>query len=89
MVSEGFFDCSNSICRCGSCWLSILRPKHSGSRQLMVTRLVTGAFLKEQKSDAIYSTEAEYIALSGCYQQLGNAKFYVGTLKHLADEVDE
>nr|GEY27956.1 hypothetical protein [Tanacetum cinerariifolium] len=26
MVSEGFFDCSNSICRCGSCWLSRYTP---------------------------------------------------------------
>nr|GEV80979.1 hypothetical protein [Tanacetum cinerariifolium] len=26
MVSEGFFDCFNSICRCGSCWLSRYTP---------------------------------------------------------------
>ncbi|GKG06565.1 hypothetical protein Tco_0329534, partial [Tanacetum coccineum] len=26
MVSEGFFYCSNSICRCGSCWLSRYTP---------------------------------------------------------------
>nr|GEY45791.1 retrovirus-related Pol polyprotein from transposon TNT 1-94 [Tanacetum cinerariifolium] len=26
MVSEGFFDCSNSICRCGSRWLSRYTP---------------------------------------------------------------
>ncbi|GKG11193.1 hypothetical protein Tco_0342593, partial [Tanacetum coccineum] len=26
MVSEGFFECSNRICRCGSCWLSRHTP---------------------------------------------------------------
>nr|GFA50719.1 retrotransposon protein, putative, unclassified [Tanacetum cinerariifolium] len=42
MVSEGFFCCSNSFCRCGSRWL----PRYSPN------------------------TEAEYIALSGCYAQI-------------------
>ncbi|GJT97839.1 hypothetical protein Tco_1093357 [Tanacetum coccineum] len=62
---------------------------------------------KRQKSVAISSTKAEYIAMSGCCAQilwmrsqltnygLGfnkipmNAKFYTGTLKKLADEVEE
>ncbi|GJY16489.1 hypothetical protein Tco_0386911 [Tanacetum coccineum] len=41
----------------------------SGSMQLLGDRLVSWS-LKRQKSDAISSTEAEYIALSGCCAQV-------------------
>ncbi|GJT08519.1 retrovirus-related pol polyprotein from transposon TNT 1-94 [Tanacetum coccineum] len=41
----------------------------SGSMQLLGDRLVSWSF-KRQKSAAISSTEAEYIALSGCYAQI-------------------
>ncbi|GJX33556.1 retrotransposon protein, putative, ty1-copia subclass [Tanacetum coccineum] len=41
----------------------------SGSMQLLGDRLVSWTS-KRQKSAAIYSTEAEYIALSGCYAQV-------------------
>ncbi|GJY56828.1 hypothetical protein Tco_0455943 [Tanacetum coccineum] len=60
MVSEGFFDCSNSICRCGSCWLS----KDTRRTRLEVCnfcgdKLVIGP-TKRQKS-AAYQYEAEFI----------------------------
>ncbi|GJT38613.1 retrovirus-related pol polyprotein from transposon TNT 1-94 [Tanacetum coccineum] len=45
------------------------RRSTSGSMQLFGDRLVTWSS-KKQKSTAISSTEAEYIALSGCYAQI-------------------
>ncbi|GKA00227.1 putative ribonuclease H-like domain-containing protein [Tanacetum coccineum] len=57
-----------------------------GSIQLLGDRLVSWSS-KRQKSAAISSTEAEYIALSGCCAQLWNAEFFSRiTLKQLADE---
>ncbi|GKF81924.1 hypothetical protein Tco_0243580, partial [Tanacetum coccineum] len=69
LVSEGFFLCTNSICRCGSCWLSRYIRSTSGSIQLLGDRLVSWSS-KRQKSTMISSTEAEYIALSGCCAQV-------------------
>ncbi|GKG45235.1 retrovirus-related pol polyprotein from transposon TNT 1-94 [Tanacetum coccineum] len=45
------------------------RRSTSGSIQLLGDRLVSWSF-KRQKSAAISSTEAEYIALSGCCAQV-------------------
>ncbi|GKD27649.1 hypothetical protein Tco_1233863, partial [Tanacetum coccineum] len=45
------------------------RGSTSGSMQLLVDRLVSCS-LKKQKSTVISSTEAEYIALSGCCAQI-------------------
>ncbi|GJS25538.1 hypothetical protein Tco_0454170 [Tanacetum coccineum] len=45
------------------------RRSTSGNMQLLEDRLVSWS-LKRQKSAAISSTEAEYIALSGCYAQV-------------------
>nr|GEW98179.1 hypothetical protein [Tanacetum cinerariifolium] len=93
------------------------RQSTSGSMQLLGERLVSWSS-KRQKSVAISSTEAEYIALSGCCAQvlwmrsqltdyglgfnkipieriellinkLGMRSFTPGTLKELADEVEE
>ncbi|GKB36026.1 hypothetical protein Tco_0880968 [Tanacetum coccineum] len=47
------------------------RRSTSGSMQLLGERLVSWS-LKKQKSTSISSTEAEYIALSGCYYQLAD-----------------
>nr|GEV07104.1 retrovirus-related Pol polyprotein from transposon TNT 1-94 [Tanacetum cinerariifolium] len=46
-----------------------IRRSTSGSMQLLGDRLVSWSS-KKQKSTAISSTEAEYIALSGCYAQI-------------------
>ncbi|GJU61029.1 hypothetical protein Tco_1238795 [Tanacetum coccineum] len=69
LVSEGFFLCTNSICRCGSCWCQDTRRSTFGNIQLLGNRLVSWSS-KRQKSPAISSTEAEYIALSGCCAQV-------------------
>ncbi|GJW89356.1 retrovirus-related pol polyprotein from transposon TNT 1-94 [Tanacetum coccineum] len=68
MVSEGFFDCSNSICIYHA-GCQDTRRSTSGSIQLLGDRLVSWSS-KRQKSIAISSTEAEYIALSGCCAQV-------------------
>ncbi|GKD81705.1 hypothetical protein Tco_1348544 [Tanacetum coccineum] len=60
MVSEGFFNFTNNICRCRST---------SVSMQFLGDRLVSWSS-KRQKSVAISSTEAEYIAMFGCYAQI-------------------
>ncbi|GJV42427.1 retrovirus-related pol polyprotein from transposon TNT 1-94 [Tanacetum coccineum] len=79
------------------------RRSTSGSMQLLGDRLVSWSS-KRQKSAAISSTKAEYIALSGCYiftkalgrkriefliNKLGMRSFTLETLKQLEDEVDE
>ncbi|GJV68228.1 retrovirus-related pol polyprotein from transposon TNT 1-94 [Tanacetum coccineum] len=79
------------------------RRSTSGSMQFLGDRLVSWSS-KRQKSAAISSTKAEYIAMSGCYiftkalakeriefliNKLGLQSFMPETLKHLADEVDE
>ncbi|GKD84026.1 hypothetical protein Tco_1350865, partial [Tanacetum coccineum] len=46
-----------------------IRCSTSGSMQFLGDRLVSW-FSKRQKSIAISSTEAEYIAMSGCYAQI-------------------
>ncbi|GJU56603.1 retrovirus-related pol polyprotein from transposon TNT 1-94 [Tanacetum coccineum] len=80
-------DLQFAICMCARCenhaGCQDTHRSTSGSMQLLGDRLVSWSS-KRQKSDAISSTEAEYIALSGCS---GKAKFYAETLKPLADEL--
>ncbi|GJY12615.1 putative reverse transcriptase domain-containing protein [Tanacetum coccineum] len=61
-------DLQFAICMCARCRLLLFqdtRRSTSGSIQLLGDRLVSWSS-KRQKSAAISSTEAEYIALSGC-----------------------
>nr|GEX25046.1 retrovirus-related Pol polyprotein from transposon TNT 1-94 [Tanacetum cinerariifolium] len=88
MVSEGFFDYSNSICRCGSC-----RSKH---------RDIKYHFIKEHvEKGVIYFVNTEY-QLAGIFtkalgreriefliNKLGMRSFTHETLKQLTDEVEE
>nr|GFA31282.1 Gag-Pol polyprotein [Tanacetum cinerariifolium] len=69
MVSEGFFCCSNSICRCGSRWMSRYSPEYIW-KCAVSGRQAYKLVIKTEKSAAISSTEAEYIALSGCCAQI-------------------
>nr|GEW82529.1 hypothetical protein [Tanacetum cinerariifolium] len=50
-------------------WCQVIRRSTSGSAQFLGGKLVSW-FSKKQKSTAISSTEAEYIALSGCCAQI-------------------
>ncbi|GJS94951.1 integrase, catalytic region, zinc finger, CCHC-type containing protein [Tanacetum coccineum] len=61
------------------------RQSTFGSMQLLGDKLVSWSS-KRQKSAAISSTEAEYIALSGCSE---NAKFYAGDPEQWYDEAEE
>ncbi|GJY83034.1 hypothetical protein Tco_0496410 [Tanacetum coccineum] len=69
LVSEGFFLCTNSIYSADHAGCQDTRRSTSGSIQLLGDRLVSWSS-KRQKSAAISSTEAEYIALSGCCAQV-------------------
>nr|GEU61722.1 hypothetical protein [Tanacetum cinerariifolium] len=69
MVSEGFFDCSNSICNADHAGCRDTRRSTSGSLQFLGDRLISWSS-KRQKSDAISNTKAEYIALFGCCAQI-------------------
>ncbi|GKA22694.1 retrovirus-related pol polyprotein from transposon TNT 1-94 [Tanacetum coccineum] len=83
---------------------AVCRRRTSGSMQFLGDRLVSWSS-KRQKNAAISSTEAEYIALSGCsdiftkalcrerinflIDKLGMRSFTPETLKQLADEAEE
>ncbi|GKD70623.1 hypothetical protein Tco_1324713 [Tanacetum coccineum] len=69
MVFEGFFDCSNSISDADHAGCQDTRRSTYGSMQFLGDRLISWSS-KRQKSAAISSTEAEYIALSGCCAQI-------------------
>ncbi|GJX30609.1 retrovirus-related pol polyprotein from transposon TNT 1-94 [Tanacetum coccineum] len=60
------------------------RKSISGSKQLLGERLVSWSS-KKQKSMAISSTEAEYIALSGCLENEVVELYFVRTEYQLAD----
>ncbi|GJV68522.1 retrovirus-related pol polyprotein from transposon TNT 1-94 [Tanacetum coccineum] len=57
------------ICKCGHAGCQDTRRSTSGSMQFLGDRLVSWSS-KRQKSVAISSTEAEYIAMSGCCAQI-------------------
>nr|GFA37693.1 retrovirus-related Pol polyprotein from transposon TNT 1-94 [Tanacetum cinerariifolium] len=69
MVSEGFFCCLNSFADADHAGCQDTRRSTSGSVQFLGERLISWSS-KRQKSAAISSTEAEYIALSGCCAQI-------------------
>nr|GEY20896.1 copia protein [Tanacetum cinerariifolium] len=56
-----------AVCMCA--WLSRLRRSTSGSAQFLGDKLVSWSS-KKQKSNAISTTKAEYIAMSGCCAQI-------------------
>nr|GEZ45394.1 copia protein [Tanacetum cinerariifolium] len=60
MVSEGFFNCFNSICRCGYAGCQDTCRSTSGSLQFLGDRLITWSS-KRKKSVAISSMKAESI----------------------------
>ncbi|GJX92175.1 hypothetical protein Tco_0345501 [Tanacetum coccineum] len=69
MVLEGFCHCSNIFAMLITLVSQDTRRSTSGSMQLLGDRLVSWSS-KRQKSVAIPSTEAEYIALSDCCAQV-------------------
>ncbi|GJX69174.1 hypothetical protein Tco_0304901 [Tanacetum coccineum] len=62
---EGFFDCIETHCNTDHAGCQDTRRSTSGSMQFLGDRLVRWSS-KRQKSAVISSTEAEYIAMSGC-----------------------
>nr|GEY08834.1 hypothetical protein [Tanacetum cinerariifolium] len=58
IVSEGFFDCFNNICRCEHAGCQDTRRSTSGSLHLLGERLISWSS-KRQKSAAISNTEAD------------------------------
>ncbi|GJV04758.1 retrovirus-related pol polyprotein from transposon TNT 1-94 [Tanacetum coccineum] len=60
---------TNSLCRCDHAGCQDSRRSTSGSAQFLGDRLVSWSS-KKQRSTAISTTEAEYIAMSGCCAQI-------------------
>ncbi|GJT92463.1 hypothetical protein Tco_1081308 [Tanacetum coccineum] len=60
---------TNAYARAGSCGMSDSRRSTSGSAQFLGDRLVSWSS-KKQRSTAISTTEAEYIAMSRCCAQI-------------------
>nr|GFB94426.1 retrovirus-related Pol polyprotein from transposon TNT 1-94 [Tanacetum cinerariifolium] len=69
MVSEGFFCCINRFADADHAGCQDTHRCTSGSVQFLGERLISWSS-KRQKSAAISSTEAAYIALSGCCAQI-------------------
>ncbi|GKE75644.1 hypothetical protein Tco_1537685 [Tanacetum coccineum] len=84
VVSKGFLHCSNSFADADHAGCQDTRKSMFGSMQLLGERLVSWSS-KKQKSRAISSTEAEYIALSGCLENGVVELFIVRTEYQLAD----
>nr|GEW26725.1 hypothetical protein [Tanacetum cinerariifolium] len=100
MVFKGFFDYSNSICRCGSCWLLRYTPYYIWSKHIDIRCY----FIKEHVENGVielYFINIEY-QLAGIFtkalgreriefiiNKLGMRSFTPKTLKQLADEVEE
>ncbi|GJV04867.1 hypothetical protein Tco_1338436 [Tanacetum coccineum] len=63
------FEAIKRVFRCGSCGDADSRRSTSGSAQFLRDRLVSWSS-KKQRSTAISTTEAEYIAMSGCCAQI-------------------
>nr|GEV39506.1 retrovirus-related Pol polyprotein from transposon TNT 1-94 [Tanacetum cinerariifolium] len=75
-------DLQFAICmcaRCGSCWLQDTRRSTSGSLQFLGDRLISWSY-KRQKSAAIFSMEAEYIALSEVQKISKHAKQWLAII---------
>nr|GEX28214.1 hypothetical protein [Tanacetum cinerariifolium] len=69
MVSEGFFNYFTAFADADHAGCQDARRSTSGGLQFLGDRLISWSS-KRQKSVAISSTEAEYIALSGCCAQI-------------------
>nr|GEW04512.1 hypothetical protein [Tanacetum cinerariifolium] len=90
MVSEGFFDCFNSIYRCGSRW-----SKHIDIRYHFIKEHVKNGVIKLYFVNTKYQLADIFIKALGreriefLINKLGMRSFTPETLKQLTDEVDE
>ncbi|GJV32100.1 retrovirus-related pol polyprotein from transposon TNT 1-94 [Tanacetum coccineum] len=96
MVSEGFFDCSNNIFICESCWLSRYTPsKHIDIRFHFIKEHVENGVIKlyfvntEYQLADIFTKALGRERIEFLINKLGMRSFMPETLKQLADEVDE
>nr|GEY02150.1 hypothetical protein [Tanacetum cinerariifolium] len=100
MVSEGFFDFFNIICRCGSRWLSRYMSYHIWSKHIDIRY----HFIKEHVENGVielYFVNTDYQLadiftkslgrerIEFLINKLGMRSFTSETLKQLTDEVDE
>nr|GEW19271.1 copia protein [Tanacetum cinerariifolium] len=100
MVSEGFFDCFNSICRCRSRWLLRYTSLHIWSKHIDIRY----HFIKEHVDNGmieLYFVNTEYQLadiftkalgrerIEFLINKLGMRSFTPETLKQLTNEVDE
>ncbi|GKC25887.1 hypothetical protein Tco_1028037 [Tanacetum coccineum] len=69
VVSKGLWFCTKSFYRCRLCRLSRYQTKYIRFRSIFGDKLVSWSS-KKQKSMTISTTEAQYIALSGCCAQI-------------------
>nr|GEZ42756.1 retrotransposon protein, putative, unclassified [Tanacetum cinerariifolium] len=90
MVSEGFFDCSNNICRCGSCWSKHIDIKYHFIKELIENRVIKLYFVntKYQLAD-IFTKALGRERIEFLINKLRMRSFMPETLKQLADEVEE
>nr|GEW38338.1 retrovirus-related Pol polyprotein from transposon TNT 1-94 [Tanacetum cinerariifolium] len=90
MVSEGFFDCFNIICRCGSRW-----SKHIDIRYHFIKEHVENGVIKlyfvntEYQLADIFTKALGRERIEFLINKLGIQSFTPETLKQLTDEVDE
>nr|GEU57352.1 hypothetical protein [Tanacetum cinerariifolium] len=96
MVSEGFFDFLNSICRCGSRGLSRYTPsKHIDIRYQFIKEHVENGVIElyfvntEYQLADIFTKALGRERIEFLINKLGMQSFTLETLKQLTDEVDE